>query len=372
LKLVVHISGSIEKALNTAKLVKKPVMVTRGGQTFRQMKWMRPGDDAPAQRRHAAPEDQARGGRYPDESKGHMTEGVKRLLSPEYQKRIDKSKLVQPSGDVDELYKLAEDARAGFKASMEKAAELLGAVELMSRPVLKSRERISQKIKGDGAKDASQIYDIDGHTLIFDDIEGVAKALDFFMKDPRVIRIKNNYANPTALGYRDINMNVKLPNGMISEVQINTRAMVEAKEGAGHVFYELSREAEGGMPPPPPPKPYDVAVEAQRNIYSFAWELSRDQRPQDAASLKASILEIALPFWSKSMRFLGDSSTWLSEKTKNTFQDFGSKANGMSSTSNSSKESSKTDIGGPSKPKYNVAQNSVQGQKRLFVRNPAQ
>lgn len=253
-------------------------------------------------------------------------------------KKIDKKLLVQPSGNLDELYRLAEEGRAEFKQFMEQAKEALGAKTLLSRPVLKSKERILEKMKEDGAQDASQIYDIDGHTLIFDDLGGVARGLKYFMGQGAAIRIKNNYANASPAGYRDININIKLPNGMISEIQINTEAMMEAKEGVGHVFYEVMREALGALPPPPPPPGYAEVLEAQKAFYNFAWEVSQGQREE--ANLKASLLSIARPFWNNAANKLeGRGSSWLSDKTKKRFMDFGSQANGTSSLSKNSSPS---------------------------------
>lgn len=254
-------------------------------------------------------------------------------------KKVNKDLLVQPSGNLDELYKLAEEGREGFRKFMEQAKEALGAKKLMSRPVLKSKERILEKMKEDGAPDARQIYDIDGHTLIFDDLGGVARGLKYFMDQGAAIRIKNNFANVMSpAGYRDININIKLPNGMISEIQINTEAMMEAKEQVGHVFYEVMREALGALPPPPPPAGYEEVLEAQKAVYNFAWDVSRGQRVE--ANLKASLLSIAWPLWNKSANKLeGRGSSWLSDKTKKRFMDFGSQANGTSSLSKNSSPS---------------------------------
>ncbi len=391
------------KALNTSRLVKKEVTVRRGGKTFQQMRWLRPDQVAPGRKpsapveqkpaRESKPVDnshprikkddpvlfnyqgkqiqakviddthkegvvaQSESGekfnvRWQDMAKKAAPEAaalpednvqaqVAWMIDPsrtDNSKKIDKKLLVQPSGDLDELYKLAEEARAGFRQFMEKAKSDLGAKALLSRPVLKSKERILEKMKEDGVTDASQIYDIDGHTLVFDGLDGVAKGLKYFMAQGAAIRIKNNYANPSPAGYRDVNVNIKLPNGMISEIQINTEAMMEAKEGVGHIFYEVMREALGALPPPPPPAPYADILEAQKAFYNFAWETS--QKGQEDANLKASLLSIARPFWNKSANNLGErDSSWLSDKTRKRFMDFGSQANGTSSFSKNSSPS---------------------------------
>ena len=59
-----------------------------------------------------------------------------------------------------------------------------------------------------------------------------------------VARIKNNFAKPTSpesVGYSDINANIKLSNGAIVELQVNTTANMVAKERYGHALYEVWR-----------------------------------------------------------------------------------------------------------------------------------
>lgn len=246
-------------------------------------------------------------------------------------KKIDKSLLVQPTGDVDELYELAEEARDGFKAWMEEVKTTLNASGLKSRKELKQKRRVMEKIVEDGATDASKMYDIDGHTLEFDDLAGVARAVKYFMSHGATLRLKNNYVTPAITGYRDINLNVKLPNGMISEVQVNTKAMGIAKD-AMHVFYEIQRTA---LLTPEHKEISEVAIRCQQKVYAFAYdELIKGSL--DNASLKASVFEIARPFWYNCARLLGTNTAWLPEKTLKTFHAWGSQPNGVSSDSKNS------------------------------------
>lgn len=340
------------KALNTSKLVQKEINVSRNGKTFRQMRWVRP---AEAEGQH-----EVKG----TADKAWQSASVDWLLdskSTDNLKPADKKLLVQPTGDIEELYKQAEDMRKPFRAWMEQVKDEVGAAELLSRPVLKSKERVVQKMKADGENDASHIYDIDGHTLVFDDLQGVARALEYFLGHKGTVRVKNNFAHPSALGYRDINVNVRLPNGMISEIQLNTKAMLEAKEKTAHLFYEVSREAEGQCPPPPPPVPYNDTVEAQRAIYGYSWDWSKNQKGFDEASFNASVFDIARPFWSRSMRVLETDAKWLSDKTRNAFQTFGSKTNGLSSTSKNSKSSLSKSTSGIALPPH--SKNSMGGER---------
>lgn len=348
----------LAKARDLSRLVRRAVDVHRkDGSVVKQMRYVRPGDDAAAPRQKAGEEAQA---------PRHSSEQVEHLLDPDYQKRIDKKNLVQPSKDIEELYRLAEDARAGFKASVEEAAKKLGVLEVQSRDKLKDRGRVEEKMREDCAPDASQVYDFDGHTLIFDGLESLASAVEFFMADPRVMRLKNNFATPSPVGYRDINMNVKLPNGMISEVQLTTKAMAEAKS-EGHVFYEVWRELKDE---PKNDKITRLVGGAQIALYQEAWAAS--QSPEAFANRRASSFEIARPFTIKSARVIGDSFKELSEKTRKHFREALSRAKGTSSRSKKSISlDSMLGISRPSTSEYTAANSDVQEseplRKALFI-----
>lgn len=257
---------------------------------------------------------------------------VVKLTDKSNEKRIDKSKLVQPTGRLKELYQKVGAEHKNFKSFVDTSAEHLGATNVLMRSGFKRRDRVRAKIKEDGAPDARQIYDIDGATLVFSDVKDVAKALEYFMRQPNVVRIKNNFANPTPAGYRDININVKGKNGTISEIQLSTLPMMVVKKAVGHPMYAVTRESLGHTPPPPPPGPYAELLEAQKMAYSYAWEES--QRPSADANLVASVLDIIRPLWNKSAKIIEEQdSSWLSDKTRESFMELGSQANGTSSLS---------------------------------------
>ena len=56
-----------------------------------------------------------------------------------------------------------------------------------------------------------------------------------------IIRVKNKFKKPDN-GYRDLNMNVKLSNGHVAEIQIHILGIFEAKmENGLHELYEVMR-----------------------------------------------------------------------------------------------------------------------------------
>jgi hypothetical protein len=58
-----------------------------------------------------------------------------------------------------------------------------------------------------------------------------------------VLRDNNRFEKPVGGGYRDYHLNFRYPNGFTVELQLNTRAMVEAKNGLGHTLYEAMDKA---------------------------------------------------------------------------------------------------------------------------------
>lgn len=148
---------------------------------------------------------------------------------------------------------------------------------------LKGAERAQEKVTADYGGDWSRLLDVVRCTIAvdsLDDLKGVSDRLQqagMVMAKPE----KDRFKKPTAEGYRDILMNVRLPNGIIAEVQLNVKGMLRAKN-EGHKFYEASRSIQAKQGDTPPEEwsetdntAYWAAVDQQKKIYSDAWaELS--------------------------------------------------------------------------------------------------
>jgi len=160
------------------------------------------------------------------------------------------------------LYKYAEEARHEFSSNTEFMAKMYENLNpvVMKRDKLKSEERIKEKLRADQEDidkkglNVSAVYDkktntyytatirdIDGHTVAVRTVDDLQKLFKGYEVNPYVIRIKNNFAKGSATGYKDINMNLRMSNGVIVEVQLNTVANVVAKENYGHALYEVYR-----------------------------------------------------------------------------------------------------------------------------------
>ena len=191
------------------------------------------------------------------------------------------------------MNKAATEAQAGFKAYSEKIAESFSDIgaQLFTRPKLKDQARAFEKLRED-QKDNDEkgknevlydkstdtyhcrtLRDVDGHTFCCGSVEDVSKMLAHFDKRPEIIRIKNNFAKPSPVGYSDINMNIRLPNGTVAEIQLNTMANMVAKENYGHALYEVWRSINSN---PQFKNVADAMGEAQKKLYALSNKYSKD------------------------------------------------------------------------------------------------
>lgn len=161
---------------------------------------------------------------------------------------------------------------------------------VMKRQALKSEDRIKEKLREDAKSEsnsdiAKQIYDektdtyhcrtirdCDGHTICLNSVEDVANILKHLDGRKEVARIKNNFGKPSPVGYSDINCNVKLSNGAIVELQVNTTANMVAKERYGHALYEVYRSVASN---PKYAKLAEIMGEAQKDLYGLSNKYSK-------------------------------------------------------------------------------------------------
>lgn len=147
---------------------------------------------------------------------------------------------------------------------------------------LKGRERAEEKVRTDYDGDWSQVRDMVRATIAvpgLTQVPGVLKAireagLELAQKP------KNNLVKPLPGGYRDLNLIVKLPNGLLAELQVHVKPMTLAKE-KGHKPYEVTRSIEGkyrekGITDreqwdPKDREAHQSAMAEQERLYGDAW-----------------------------------------------------------------------------------------------------
>lgn len=207
---------------------------------------------------------------------------------------------LQPETDIDAIYKLAEKDHSHLVNNVNKVGKMLNLPDtlIVTRPSLKKQVRAKEKLMEDynseiSKKGKSNIYDpktdtynastlrdIDGATLAFNSMADLTKALAYYNSQDDIIRIKNNFQKVSPLGYSDINMNIRLPNGSVSEIQLNTVANIVAKEGYGHALYEVSRDPSINTNPKYT-ELVRICQEAQKNLYGAARDFSmKENFPQ--------------------------------------------------------------------------------------------
>lgn len=157
---------------------------------------------------------------------------------------------------IDDLYTLAAEALPGFQESISGIAEATGGTAHF-RPGngLKTRARIERKIEQDYPEEgAKRVLDVLGGTILYAsraDVEAALPAIEQRIQDGggEVARIKNRFDKPSA-GYKDYLLNIRMPNGMVTELLLATKTMSEAKNGetgVGHDLYEAMQTAEAAL-----------------------------------------------------------------------------------------------------------------------------
>jgi len=204
----------------------------------------------------------------------------------------------QPVDSMEKLWDECQAANKSFSDFSESVKQKAGAIKpiLVKRSELKGQERAKEKlwedemearnktntigkfVEGNSLHDPKAVFhaktlrDVDGHTFCCKSVVDVAKMLRYFDKQPNIIRIKNNFAKPSPVGYSDINMNIRLPNGTVAEIQLNTTANMVAKNVYGHSLYEVYRSVHSD------PKYNNLATlmgNAQKKLYEMSNNLSK-------------------------------------------------------------------------------------------------
>jgi HK97 family phage portal protein len=205
--------------------------------------------------------------------------------------------LKQTSDDPETLFAEAEVANAYLATWLDKGdgvANQMGAETTTANPgtfdfeqpghtlflaPLKTRESAERKVRDEYHGDWSELRDLARTTVAVDTIEQAYAMADRIKATADVAKFKDRYGKDgaTEAGYRDLAMIVRAPNGHLMEVQVNTKAMMQAKN-VGHKDYEISRVVEGRHKKTPKADwpqedraAYDQAMDRQIAVYSAAY-----------------------------------------------------------------------------------------------------
>jgi len=176
-----------------------------------------------------------------------------------------------PYPGASEAERLKHDARVHEELTQKGGLVLLAPI--------KGKERSVEKARDDYNGDLGQLRDIARATVAVDNFDDVGKTMEYLRKAGMQIvgPPKDRIANPTEEGYRDLMFNVRMPNGVISEVQLHLKPMTLAKE-QGHHSYKVTRGIMGKMKTerrirmtPQEAAEFNKAFDTQTQLYNDAW-----------------------------------------------------------------------------------------------------
>lgn len=167
---------------------------------------------------------------------------------------------------------------------------------------LKKEDRAREKVEAEYEGDWSQLRDMVRATIAVPMVTQLPKVLRELEAAGMELaqKPKNNLVKPLPGGYRDINMIIKLPNGMLAELQLHVKPMTLAKE-IGHTPYETSRSivakyVKQGLAghkeewDPMDRENYDKAMAEQEAIYGEAWKKATEVQSNLTKSMRSCIL----------------------------------------------------------------------------------
>lgn len=96
----------------------------------------------------------------------------------------------------------------------------------------KSEESITRKVNNDYGGNVNELKDSVRNTVIIDNEQGIQAAIKDLADNPNTLRVKVQVADSDPLGYSGTIANVRMSNGLIGEVQVNSAKMIYAKESA--------------------------------------------------------------------------------------------------------------------------------------------
>ena len=164
----------------------------------------------------------------------------------------------QPVETVDDIFKIAQESQ-DFIVDIGKRLEADLGVKLKN-PGLKKIEAAQEKMQRKGYQSAKEMTDISRAGFIINkasDADTIAKRL------AENAEILDEGWGVTPAGYFDRKILVRTPNGIVSEIQIWSPKLIEAKTSKGHKLYKQQRATKD-------PKEFERLETEQRKLYSKA------------------------------------------------------------------------------------------------------
>ena len=148
----------------------------------------------------------------------------------ESSKNVPTSKINVSKEDVQNVMQKAKEAGGEVdKLGKDLASKYGGVVTPLN---YKSEESITRKVDNDYGGNVNELKDSVRNTVIIDNEQGIQSAIKDLADNPNTLRVKVQSADSDPLGYSGTIANVKMSNGLIGEVQLNSAKMIYAKEPA--------------------------------------------------------------------------------------------------------------------------------------------
>ena len=174
----------------------------------------------------------------------------------------------QPVETVDDIYAIADESQSYIATIAADIESDLGVT--FKNPGLKEIKEAKSKMQRKGYVSSNQMTDISRGGFIINKAEDADAIVARFGRDAEIL---DEGWNLTPDGYFDRKILVRTPNGIISEIQIWSPKVREAKKSKGHDLYEVRRNSTD-------PKVKEDLRQQMRNLYSAALKLE-DQSFQD-------------------------------------------------------------------------------------------
>jgi hypothetical protein len=144
----------------------------------------------------------------------------------------------QPVQTVDDIYAIAEESQTYIAGIGDELAQDLG-VEFKN-PGLKKIATANEKMARKSYTSSNQMTDISRAGFVINKVEDADAIAARFAKDAEIL---DEGWSVTQEGYFDRKILVRTPNGLISEIQIWSPNLIEAKRAKGHDLYEKMRSS---------------------------------------------------------------------------------------------------------------------------------
>ena len=107
---------------------------------------------------------------------------------------------------------------------------------------IKGMARSEEKVNKEYGGDWDRLLDVARASVAVDNLSQIKDVVTALSNSGMQLakRPKNRFEDPTEEGYRDLMLNVKAPNGIVMELQVHLKSMLDAKD-KGHADYEIIR-----------------------------------------------------------------------------------------------------------------------------------